>query len=447
MRRDERGRRFTYWRPGSAPRSRVRRSSTHAGVGRGAAAWIVAILLVAAAWSPVSAQWDLSGSAGLRTTWADNVDYTSSCPAGTQPTACQSPDGDVANDLRLSGNAVHQGDRWSLNGSYSPAGTMYRDRTDLNHLSHMARLRSEWSRSQRTRVYVTEAFTYTPEQGASSDNLRTAAVLTRFSDRRSNRANAGLDHQLSVASRLTAEVDHGSQSFSDPELVDFAGMGLNLRWNHELSTRSGLELSARAMQNRFRRAEPRSPSTDPNDLVTVHQGSETYNVSAGGRIGMGTRLSARGLVGFDLLVPDERGRSPNSGSRVETALQWTGRAVNMETGYNRQISTGSGIFSDSWTQTLFSGTRVTFSRLLSGSLYANQSTSRGTGGQRSVETLAREGVANLDLDLSRAFIVSLFFSHNVQWRTDESSKTQRRGQSTDKVDDWRFGLALTARFN
>jgi len=364
----------------------------------------------------------------------------------------------LASELRLTGTADRTGNLWSFNGSYSPLGTFYRDRTGLNRLSHVGQLRSNWRLSPRTRFTLSDAFAYTPEQGASATNVTGPVVLTQFTDRRGNRAGAQLGHQLGVSSALRTEVEHAFQSFSDPNLVDFTGVGLNVRWTRELSTRSGLDLSARAATNQFKQREfveenrPIDPNAPTLVLRTLRRENQTYNLSAGGRLGMGTRLSARGLFGYDVVVPDDASLSPSSGTHAETAIQWTGRSVNAEAGYNQQLSTGSGSFAVSRTETWFTGTRVTFNRILGGSLYANQSTSRGAESQQDDETLARSGTGSLDVAFRAGFAGSLSYSRNAQWSDVEVSRLNMSGQQIQvverqKIDDWRFGLSLTARFN
>jgi hypothetical protein len=393
-------------------------------------------------WPPALARWDLSGSSSLRATWAENVDYSESRSLKRDPADPNNfilvesdPDGDALTDVRLSGGAEYTGARSRFRGTYSPSGAFYRDRTDLNRFSHTGRVRAEWDLTRRSLFSVSDAFVYTPEQGARSDTVQSPVVITDFSDRRSNVLTINYRVEVSEVSTLTAGARQSFQSFSDPDLADFTGVGANLRWSRNLSLRSGLEFNGAVASNRFRERV-----ADPNTLqtVTARTRNKSVTLNSGGHVGLGNRFMARALLGYSLINPEQSGRSNKRGTHTQAAIRWLGSRVEAETGYSRRLSTGSGTFSVSWTETYFTGVTARFTQKLTGNLFVNRSYSRGADTNRDDEVATTSGGASVNFALAGHVSGTAAFSRNVQ--DSDEDEASNLGFN-------RYSVGLVAAFN
>ncbi|HXI02752.1 MAG TPA: hypothetical protein VNI57_06195, partial [Candidatus Saccharimonadales bacterium] len=381
------------------------------------------------------AQWDLKGSASARETWADNVDYSS--VANSDPNSKAGPTGDALSSIDLAGIALYEAARWHFSGNYSARGALYRDRTELNRVSHQGSLRSDWDLSRTTRLRFADSFQYTPDQGVNTNNVQSPVVITDYSSRRGNSARLELQNQLSGVSTFTTMVQHQFQSFANPDLADYAGSSGEIRWVRETGSGGGFDLDATLAYYRFsRRLAP-----DPNSGLparTDHTGNRSNTLAAGGHVRLGRRFTGRALLGYDLVFPDRADRPTGRGFHTQTSIQWRGDHLQTDTGYYRTLSAGSGTFSVSWTETWFASLVASMGRRLKGNLYLNRSYSEGVGGRPGNGVLTNSGHASLDVALNTALSGLISFSRSVQ-------SVDSRSASNITFD--RYTIGLVARFD
>lgn len=390
---------------------------------------LVAVMAVLGA-SQAMAQWDLSSVTTVASTWADNVDYSN--------TDKRDPDGDALTSIRVRGLAEYQGPRWTLAGFYEPTASLHRDRTDLNRVSHIGQIRSTWGLSPTTELRLSDQYVYSPDQGASSENVNVPVLITDFTDRRSNQVRADASTRLSALSTLTYGVSHGFQLFSDPDLTDTARLGANMLWNRSLSQRVGIEVNARTYFDRYERRRNDDPNTVVNEAGTARDTSRGYTVTGGGNLNAGARFSARGRLGFDLIIPDRRDLSNRRGFHADVSGQWIATYINANVGYTQALTTGSGIFAVSRTQSVYMNLRAVFGDHVTGLLYANQSFSKNAANPEAGTVDTFSGGASVEVLFSRAL------SGRVQVSANEQSAG---GQRTNNIDFNRISVGLVARID
>lgn len=393
---------------------------------------VMVITCPAATW----AQWDLMSGVAVTATWADNVDYAGKRDVRQDPNdpnrivvVNRDPDGDALTSLRLRGTASYQGPRWHFNGNYEPMASFYRDRTDLNHQSHAGRISSIWNMTRNVEFNVTDRFMYSPEQGTRAESVSTPVLITDYSDRRSNTFGASVITHYSDVGRYSLGVTHGFQRFSNPDLVDFTGGGVNAGWARRLSGDSEVELRGAAHSNRFNRQINLGTAAAP-DPRTVRNRNRSYRMSCGGSMGMGRRLVARGLLGYDLVVPDDRDRKSSRGLHADAALQVQGRRVGGSIGYNRALSAGSGAFAVSETETYYGNVTARFTDYISGNLFVNQSYSERAGSASGSDVRTTSGGASMEVRFGQRVSGRLMYNRNDQNGSGNRSRSLTHNRVT-----------------
>lgn len=404
-----------------------------------------AVVVALAAGAPAQAQWDMKGSVSARETWADNVDYSS--VSNSDPNSNAGPTGDALSSILLNGIAHYESPRWHFSGAYSPRGALYRDRTELNRISHLGSLQSDWDLSRNTLLRLGDSFQYTPDQGVNTTNVQNPVVLTGYNSRRGNSARLQLVNSLSDVSTLTTTVQHQFQSFSNPDLADFAGASGDIRWTREMGPDGGIDLDGTVAFYHFGQHVVRQRVvTDPNSGLpvtvsipgTLHTGNRSHTLAAGGHLRLGRRLSGRTLLGYDIVFPDRADRPTGRGFHMQTSIQWHGDHLQTDTGYHRSLSAGSGTFSVSWTETWFASLVASMGRRVKGNLYLNRSHSEGVGGRPGNGVVTDSGHASLDIAMNTALSGMISFSRSVQ-RVD--------ARSASNITFDRYTIGIVARFD
>lgn len=378
------------------------------------------------------AQWDLSTTASANVTWADNVDYVNA--------AAGNPNGDALANVRLVGAGDYTGSRWRFNGAYEPTGSFYRDRKDLDHLSHLGRVRSAWDLSRRTTLNVNDQFTYSPDQGSRSESINSPVVITSYTDRRSNLLNVNLAVALDALNTLTLGASEGFQTFSDPNLTDTSRRGAQVVWMRSLGAKSSFELNGESWLNRFQRRQAVSDN-DPNTvdpLRSRRDRSQSYNATVGGTLGMGNYMSARGRAGMDLVVPDRAELSTSRSFHADGSVQWQSRSLTALLGYSQGLTTGSGLYAVSRTRAYYSSINAALGSHLNGQIFLNKSYSKSAsfGGDEPISTFS--GGASLDA----------IFTRFLTGRVQVSSNTQSsRLNGNENIDFVRVSVGIVARID
>lgn len=379
------------------------------------------------------AQWDLSSSVGLQTSFTQNANYVA---------AGQSDD--TIAYLRLMGSALRTGARTRLNVSYAPNAAWFKELSDLNRVAHLATGRLEWNLGARSTLSFSENYYYTPEQGATANTFTSPVVLTSYSDRRFNTGAVNYRYRFSDLSDIQAELRYRIQTYSNPSLVDSRGPAASLRYHREVSRRVGLDLQGAYSRGRF--DSQASPSgavnpVDPNlpaDPVRLFRTTDVANVGGGVRMAITQNTSASVIVGRSIVIPVEPSTPRRRAMRASASMDWTGRFIRARGGYNQGLSTGSGTFGISRTWSAHAGMAATLHARLVANLFANRTRSKAVqqSGARGVDTWTRGGF------LAFSFTPTLSANAGMTRQTQESNRSNAPALGFNT-----YSVALQANFN
>jgi hypothetical protein len=355
--------------------------------------------------APAWAGWDLSGGAGVQETWAENTTFVA-----------RPGNGDAVTSLRLTGAARYAGTRSRLDAAYTPSALFHRDRTELNAVAHAGRLNLAWDLSARTTLTVSDQFSYTPEQGVSAASFQSPVVFNRYTDRRMNAAGVGWSIRTGPRSTLQSDLRHQLQSYSDRSRVDFQGSSAGISFDRAIGARAGFQCGAARSQNRFH--VPRCQDLDGDGGCEGYdQEPRSASVTSGftgARRDLGRRGSATARLGYSVMLPGDPAVPTRRGLQAQASLAFRGTRADLSAGYNRDLSTGSGVVAVGRSEAYFARARVQLTQALAGDLTLNHSTTRGLGGSRHSEVDALSGLAELSCRLGRSLSATAAFSRHVQ---------------------------------
>lgn len=380
-------------------------------------AWAATVAAFAGAGeSQAASAWDLSSTVGLQEVWAENTTYSTTADSS-----------DAISSLRLNARALYTGQTTRFEGFVQPVADWYRDRSHLNRVQFQAGASMAWDLTGRDNLTFREEFAYVPEFGVSTTSYSSPLVISSLSDRSSNVTSAAWRHEFSRKTDITVDARYQIYAFSNPAMIDTAGVWLSARASRDFGRSAELEFGVARGKNRFdttrtrlqlgcageRPVEPCPP--DP-DLVAKQTNGDalTSTLFAGWRGIWGTRWNATVRAGSNLVDPGVPGAPERRSAFGQASLTFRGRFVEANAGYNRDISFGTGIYAASPSQTFYGGTRIFLGRDVTLNLAVNSNHSGGLYTSRSRGIDTHSGVAQVVWRFQRYLSAYALFSRQIQ---------------------------------
>lgn len=438
----------------------------------------LAVLLVLAGASGVplpAGVWDFFGGAGLNLGRTDNPGFAGSrvarpvCATGDLRAVCDpnSPTydetldpnsplyeptrrvsssvrrGDVTGSVRLTGGARAQWDRTKFDIAYSPTGSFFVSRSELNQLSH--NLNSTWSHnySQRSSLAFNGYVNYTPEQDIDPNNLQQNSLLVQ----RTSQTHANLRGVYTIeATRMTGfSFSYGffTRLFSSPDYVDSRNHHAGMQWRRSLGERHSV--TAGYDYGIFSFSDDSSTTSDPNNPVTFDTGSRTHRGSVGYGFQSVRGFTAAVNVGYNILEPEETIFESTSGLYLSSTVGWSADRFGLAGGYSRGFTDGGGAFGNAETNNAYGSYRIQLGRDLSADLAVTRNvheriilTAAGAETGETVRTV--NGRTSLTYAIGKSWGLNASYNHYRQ-------ATSSIGSSLPEIRSNRYAVGLTWSFD